>query len=292
MPYTLLARNSAPGCGLLRVVRTGFVHVAGVLLGLGVAVGAAEPQPVRARLVADASAPAPGGTFQVGVLFEIEEGWHLYWKNPGDAGLATEVRLTLPSGLEAGPPRWPAPVRFTQPGGLVGYGYERSLLLASEVRLAGRPPAAGTPVAAEASWLACKDVCLLGSVRLEERWPLPAAAAEFERWRAELPATDPPFSVNVTGGWSSGARRAAITVWLSWPAPPGDVELFPEAGDRLKLSAPRVQTRGALTRVDLEATMVGGSGAPPERLTAVVTARTAPESRRAWEIVIPLTALP
>jgi hypothetical protein len=53
-----------------------------------------------------------------------------------------------------------------------------------------------------------------------------------------------------------------------------------------------VQSRGALTRVDLEATVVGGSGAPPERLTAVVTARTAPESRRAWEIVIPLTALP
>jgi DsbC/DsbD-like thiol-disulfide interchange protein len=147
-------------------------------------------------------------------------------------------------------------------------------------------------VAAEASWLACKDVCLLGSARLEERWPLPAAAAEFERWRAELPATDPPFSVNVTGGWAPGSRRTELTLWLSWPAPPGEVELFPEAGDRLKLSAPRVQSRGALTRVDLEATVVGGSSAPPERLTAVVTARTAPESRRAWEIVIPLTALP
>lgn len=247
---------------------------------------------MRARLVGDAVQRADAGTLRVGVLFEIEEGWHLYWKNPGDAGLATEVQLSLPDGLEAGDPGWPVPSRFTQPGGLAGYGYEGSLLLASEVRLAGRPPAAGTPVAAEASWLACKDVCLLGSVRLEERWPLPAAAAEFERWRAELPATDPPFSVNVTGGWAPGSRRAELTLWLSWPAPPGEVELFPEAGDRLKLSAPRVQSRGALTRVDLEATVVGGSSAPPERLTAVVAARTAPESRRAWEIVIPFTAPP
>ena len=259
-----------------------------MLLVLGVVSAAAEQHPVRARLVGDAVSPAAAGTLHVGVLFEIEEGWHIYWKNPGDAGLATEVRLTLPEGLEAAAPRWPAPLRFTQPGGLAGYGYEGSLLLASEVRPAGPPPAAGAPVAAEVSWLACKGVCLLGSARLEESWPLPTAAAEFERWRAELPAAEPPFSVNVTGGWAPGARRAELTLWLTWPAPPGEVELFPEAGGQLKLSAPRLQSRGALTRVDLEATVVGSGGAPPERLTAVVTARAAEGARRAWEIVIPL----
>jgi thiol:disulfide interchange protein DsbD len=130
-------------------------------------VAAEEPQPVRARMVADTGRPIAGGTLQVGVLFEIEEGWHIYWKNPGDAGLATEVRLGLPDGLEAGDPRWPVPRRFTQPGGLIGYGYESSLLLASEIRLAGPPPDEGSPVTAEASWLACKEVCLLGSARLE-----------------------------------------------------------------------------------------------------------------------------
>ena len=273
-------------------MKTGFVRTAGVLLVLGVVSAAAEQHPVRARLVGDAVSPAAAGTLHVGVLFEIEEGWHIYWKNPGDAGLATEVRLTVPEGLEAAAPRWPAPSRFTQPGGLAGYGYESSLLLASEVRPAGPPPAAGAPVAAEVSWLACKEVCLLGSARLEESWPLPTAAAEFERWRAELPAAEPPFSVNATGGWAPGARRAELTLWLTWPAPPGEVELFPEAGGQLKLSAPRVQSRGAMTRVDLEATVVGSSSAPPERLTAVVTARAAGEARRAWEIVIPLTAGP
>ena len=241
-------------------------------------VAAEEPQPVRARLVADASAPAPGGTLQVGVLLEIDEGWHVYWKNPGDAGLATEVRLTLPEGLAAGALGWPTPHRFTQPGGLVGYGYERTLLLASAVRLAGPPPADGASLAADTSWLACKEVCLIGSARLEGRWPLDVAAPEFERWRAELPAADPPFSVNVTGGWAAGARRADLAVWLSWPAPPGEVELFPEAGGRLKVASPRVQTRGSLTRVDLEVTKVGSGrrpGGPPGR------GRGGP--RRQWE---------
>jgi thiol:disulfide interchange protein DsbD len=251
----------------------------------------AEPQPVRARLVADAARLAAEKVARVGVLFEIEDGWHVYWKNPGDAGLATELRLTLPEGLEASPPMWPTPSRFTQPGGLAGYGYEGSLLLASEVRLAGPPPTAGAPVVADASWLACKEVCLLGSARLEGRWPLPTAAAEFERWREVLPAAEPPFTVSVTGGWAAGERRAELGLWLSWPAPPGEVELFPDAGGRLKLGSPRVQTRGNLTRVDLEATVVGGSG-PPASLNAVVTARDARGARRAWEMVIPLAAPP
>jgi len=266
--------------------------LAAALAALGAAPAAAvDPHPVRARLVADAGRPVAGGTLHVGVLLEIEDGWHVYWKNPGDAGLATEVRLTLPSGLEAGPPRWPAPVRFTQPGGLVGYGYEGSLLLASEVRLAGPPPAPGAPVAAEASWLACRDVCLLGSAELEGRWPLEAAPSEFARWRAALPAADPPFSVDVTGGWPAGERRAELALWLSWPAPPGEVELYPEAGGRLKVSSPRVQTRGTLTRVDLALTVVDG-GPPPERLPAVVAARDAAGARRAWEIALPLTVRP
>jgi hypothetical protein len=71
--YRHLAGSSAPRCGLLRVVKTGFGHVAGVLLGLGVAVDAAEePQPVRARLVVDPSGPPPGAPLHVGVLFEID----------------------------------------------------------------------------------------------------------------------------------------------------------------------------------------------------------------------------
>lgn len=247
---------------------------------------------MRARLVADAVRPASGGSLQIGVLLAIEDGWHVYWKNPGDAGLATEVRFILPQGVEAGPLRWSAPIRFTQPGGLAGYGYETSVLLASELRPEGTPPSEGSRVVAEVSWLACKEVCLLGSARLDEPWPLPVAEREFGRWREALPIGDPPFSMQVTGGLAAGARHADISLWLNWPEPPGEVELFPEAGERLKVSAPRVQTRGALTRVDLEATAVGGTGAPVDHLTAVVAARAGQGSRRAWEIVIPLTGTP
>ena len=44
---------------------------------------------------------------KVGVLLEVEPGWHVYWMNPGDSGAPTTVSLTLPPGFTAGPVRFP-----------------------------------------------------------------------------------------------------------------------------------------------------------------------------------------
>ena len=34
----------------------------------------------------------PGDTVVVGVQLKMESGWHTYWKNPGAAGQATEIK--------------------------------------------------------------------------------------------------------------------------------------------------------------------------------------------------------
>ncbi len=44
---------------------------------------------VKAALVADTSAVAPGKSFTVGLLLRMAPGWHTYWKFSGDAGLPT-----------------------------------------------------------------------------------------------------------------------------------------------------------------------------------------------------------
>ncbi|MCU0234897.1 MAG: protein-disulfide reductase DsbD N-terminal domain-containing protein, partial [Thermoanaerobaculales bacterium] len=112
---------------------------------------AAEPGGSHAavRLVAGRDAARPGSGPLLGVRFDIEPGWHIYWKHPGGAGLATEVEWRLPAGAAAGPLQWPLPIAFTQSGGIPGYGYEGSVVLASELRGA----AASAPVAAGVSWL-------------------------------------------------------------------------------------------------------------------------------------------
>ena len=50
----------------------------------------------RVSLVSDVATVEPGEPFRLGVHLELEEGWHVYWKNPGDAGLETHITFSLP----------------------------------------------------------------------------------------------------------------------------------------------------------------------------------------------------
>jgi len=89
---------------------------------------AAEPSAtagphVTASLAAERAWIQPGKAFSVGLRLQMDPEWHTYWKNPGDSGLPTRIRWTLPAGFEAGPIAWPSPERFAT-GPLASYGYD------------------------------------------------------------------------------------------------------------------------------------------------------------------------
>src|ERR1035438_5443799 len=67
---------------------------------------------VKARLVGEVRSVAPGQSFFVALELDIREGWHTYWRNPGDSGQATKLTWALPDGWSAGEIQWPAPHRF------------------------------------------------------------------------------------------------------------------------------------------------------------------------------------
>ena len=77
----------------------------------------------------------------------------------------------LPEGFDHGELLWPAPVFFEQPGGIAGFGYEDSVVLATEITTPDRMPSS-VFATLKASWLACKDVCILGSAELKAELPL------------------------------------------------------------------------------------------------------------------------
>lgn len=243
---------------------------------------------VRVRLVADAAEAGPGASFHLGVVFEIDPGWHIYWRNPGGAGLATEVLWELPEGLEAGDIGWPIPVAFDQSEGIAGYGYQGTAMLASEVR-SDRTVDSATEVGAAVSWLACKDVCVLGSAELRGALgDLLEASEDFLRWQRALPRSvdfeQPPFSATTTGGLAQGR----LTLWLQWPQhEPGLVEWFPDPSESLKVEVLDVRTRGALTRIDAAAHRIEGVGDVPPRLDSLVVL-TDSGGRRGWPLTIDL----
>jgi thiol:disulfide interchange protein DsbD len=160
---------------------------------------------IELRLLVDPT-PAAGRVARVGVLFTLDPGWHLYWRNPGEAGLPTKVSFEV-DGAQLGPIAWPAPEVLRDPdAGLTSYGYTGSVLLASDlVRL----PAAGSghQLRAAADFLICKDQCIPGEVELTRDLDQALADASgvqaarthalFEEFAARVPQSPAALGVDV-----------------------------------------------------------------------------------------------
>lgn len=123
--------------------------------------GSAE-QHVQVSLLADSLAIMPGRPFEVGIKLKMEDGWHTYYKECGDAGMPTSVVWQLPRGFSASEIIWPKPDKFSD-AGIVTYGYKDSVMLAVRIT----PPKdikSGEIVSIKGlvKYLTCKDVCLPG----------------------------------------------------------------------------------------------------------------------------------
>ena len=84
-----------------------------------------------------------------------------------------------------GPLHWPAHEQFVDPGDIKTFGYTGSIVLYSTMTLApSLARGASVPVHADVRWLACHEVCVPGSARLNLSLPvskqLPAFSAHAE----------------------------------------------------------------------------------------------------------------
>ena len=147
---------------------------------------------VQASLLVQAPDGAqPGSPIVMGVKLTPEPGWHTYWKNPGDAGLATELQWTLPDGVAAGDVVWPAPHKITT-GGLVSFGFDGPVMLTVPLVVGPSFKAAGPAglvVKLKASWIACNIECIPEerelALQIAENSATAGNAAAFESATAE-----------------------------------------------------------------------------------------------------------
>ena len=108
-----------------------------------------------ATLVTDTDAMQPNTPFRVALRLRMTDGWHTYWKNPGDAGVPPE--LTIESAKQS-PIDWPTPRRVAE-GSVMTYAYTGEVLLPVTVTMTTGTMTTGT-IKAHAQWLVCKDICV------------------------------------------------------------------------------------------------------------------------------------
>jgi DsbC/DsbD-like thiol-disulfide interchange protein len=187
--------------------------MSGLLTGLAVAaVMCAQPPAdearAKARLVSEQTALVPGSTAWIGLTFDIDSGWHLYWNGVNDTGLPIHMEPGAPAGYTWGEPLWPAPVRHLTDD-FLDHIYEKRVTLLLPLTV---PAEAGGKVTLtmKSSWLVCKTACLPGDAELsltlpvaKEATPSPDARL-FAEARERIPQ---PLKNDVKLEWSTEGVR-------------------------------------------------------------------------------------
>jgi len=135
---------------------------------------ASEPmgsEHVAVELVSEVTSVQPGTPLWLALRIEMEEDWHTYWINPGDAGLPTKIDWQLPEGFLAGPIEWPYPIRVKTPP-LESFGYEGEVFLLTKILVPEEiQTGMGVNFSAAVEWLECKDICIPGAAELSLELP-------------------------------------------------------------------------------------------------------------------------
>jgi thiol:disulfide interchange protein DsbD len=154
------------------------VALGAAILGLMMVPGsmAATGPDVTVDLVAERSVVQAGRPFWVGLHFQLEQGWHIYWTNPGDSGEPPRVTWSLPAGFQAGSLQWAIPRRI-EDHSLIDYGYLNDVLLPVEITPAtGLAAMAEVQLRATVKWLVCREICIPGKADLSLALPVRAGA--------------------------------------------------------------------------------------------------------------------
>jgi thiol:disulfide interchange protein DsbD len=163
-------------------------------------------------LVAEPKAVSLGTTLWMGLRFQAEPGWHIYWQNPGDSGEPPRVEWRLPVGITAGGMQWPTPKRLGTKS-IVDYGYAGDTMLLTRLRVDGKFHGNATPsVGAAVSWVVCSDICIPGKGQLSV-----------------------PLGVAPSAGSKAGGIRAGKDAGSQFAAP---TKLFADAVGRLPRRMP------------------------------------------------------
>jgi thiol:disulfide interchange protein DsbD len=272
--------------------------IAGLLLALATlgpgfaGVGWAGPVRVghvEAELISESRAIAPGQAVRVGVRFQMDEDWHINWRNAGDAGLPPTIDWDLPTGLTADPVTWPYPERIVVDP-LVSYGYHGEVVL--PVLLHARESltiGSTVQLKAQVDWLVCSDVCVPGATPLTLDLPVVGTTPEpdsiwsqaFAEARSRNPLDNSGWEV--TADPDAAAFDLVLTPPEWWTDTLASVYFAPHASGTIDDAAPQVLSHDGST-YRLRIARDRNSPTLPDSLSGVLVSSTGwrgPGSERA-----------
>jgi len=169
----------------------------------------------RATLVSSSLSAPRTGTLALALHLEMDPDWHVYWRNPGAAGLPPRIAWSATESVRIDSLSWPAPDTLPVPP-LMTYGYRDSTTIPFLAHL-DAPSGDSLRLTAVAHWQICKEICLLEKQEIHLTLPLrdgtgaaspstapfdpdPTQAARFGQAWSRIPAALPAAQVRAALG--------------------------------------------------------------------------------------------
>jgi len=221
------------------------------------------------ELVPSVTSITPGVTFQIALHMKMAPGWHSYYSNPGESGMATKIVWDLPKGFKAGPIKWPMPKRI-EVGGVAQFVYEHEVWLVTDISTPSkywntqRP----LPILANVSWLLCSEVCVPQKSKLYVNVPDESGYTRMN------PAFTPAANAIVDPAKHEGlvaSVRSGGPVTLSinrHTKQPARVRFFP--ADATYFGAAPAAVKATETGISLSIPLSTYASSTPNRLTGIL----------------------
>jgi suppressor for copper-sensitivity B len=246
----------------------------------------AENEQSRVRLITEYATAPRRGPIRLGLHFTLSPGWHVYWKNSGDAGFPPVVTFASTDGaLRDAELLWPAPHRFDLAGGLVAFGYEKEAVYPIQAKLEVAEGAAtvqvetsdleaagageAVEITAEVDYLVCEVDCIPYRYILKLTQPVgeeaaadPEAARLLDAWQARVPKPAGEIPGVRTGALVHASDPAKLELEVrvhGAQAKDGETDLFLETHETFEAGKPQVRVtgEGVIFRVPLRAKEAG-----------------------------------
>jgi len=148
----------------------------------------------RISLIKDHSDFVPGTSINIGLKVSMDEGWHTYWRNPGDSGGPIEIDWDLPKGFSVSDIKWPLPEKIEYPP-LMTYGYEDFVIYPMVLSV----PADYSDDYFEmtADILICADVCIPESGKISSNLLDIESDSLIYEWLESIPSKSLPITTSL-----------------------------------------------------------------------------------------------
>ena len=257
--------------------------------------GVAKPA-TTVKLLLSHDVAKPGSTVMAGLALTMDDGWHTYWINAGEAGFATSVEWKLPKGVTAGQVQWPMPGKFTAFGS-IGYGYHDKTILLVPLAIAADIAPGQATISGKVSWLECKELCIPRDQQVSAKLviagtaKLSADAAELDATKKKLPKADVRLAVKA---WWDGAVKddeRTLLIELDAGQAGADADFFSMPSESFDVSPKSEVTASGAAKVRIKKTVTKYEGAWPSELAGLAVRNLKDHGKtEAFEVKFPILA--